>query len=283
MSNTDTSAINDLLPTIIGESKMFFNKTGVSKALVDNYVMIGGTLQIPKWDDTISVYAMTEGVPMGTSQAITTSNATITAVKYGANTIVTDEAIKRARAVGNYDMVAKAGQILGLKAANKVNATVAGLFSGFSSGAGTIGSTETTLEAVMVGYSTVKAKGPLSEPFVILHPWHMHHLKANLAYPAATYPASIPDASLPNWMPPSETINGVQFYIDNQLTETGGGAYGAVLTKESIGLGFEWAPDSQVEVVRIPQTGYEVSFSMSFGVIEVFDAGGYYIANKASA
>src|SRR5574343_673566 len=98
MANTDTTAINDLLPTVIGEAKDFYNKTGVSKNLVDNYVMTGGTLQIPKWDDTITVYSMTEGVPMGTPQSITTSNATITAAKYGAKTLITDEAIKRARA-----------------------------------------------------------------------------------------------------------------------------------------------------------------------------------------
>src|SRR5574343_559707 len=158
MANTDTTAINDLLPTVIGEAKDFYNKTGVSKNLVDNYVMTGGTLQIPKWDDTITVYSMTEGVPMGTPQSITTSNATITAAHYGAKTP----------------------------------------------------STETTLEAVLVGYTTVKAKGPLSEPFVILHPWHMHHLKANLVYPAATY-AQPTDALGVDFTLRPEIINGIRF------------------------------------------------------------------------
>jgi len=190
---------------------------------------------------------------------------------------------KRARAAGNYDLISKAGQILGLKFSNKINTLVSGLFSGFASGAGTIGSTETTLEACLVAFTTVKAKGPLSEPFIILHPWHMHHLLHNLTYPATGYPQQV-DSFAPNFsLPPDQVINGIKFYIDNQLTETGGGAYGACLTKESIGLGIEWGPDSQVEVTRVEQVGYDVSMSMSCGVIEVFDAGGYYIANKASA
>src|SRR5574343_2033391 len=130
MADTNLAAINDLLPTIIANAVEHFETMPVAMNLIDNYPMAGNTLQIPTGDDTVSVYAMTEGVPMGTAQQMTTGNATITAAKYGAKVRITDEALKDARATGKVEyLTSRAGRELGIKLGKQANSLVTALFS----------------------------------------------------------------------------------------------------------------------------------------------------------
>ena len=281
MADTNVAAINDLLPTIIAEAVPHFETTGNSKALVSNFTMTQGTLQIPTWDDTVSVYAMTEGVPMGTPQSMTTGNATITAAKYGAKVRITDEAVKRARNAGNYDLIQLSGKELGVKLGKKVNSLVTGLFSGFATGSGSGSGTTLTPALLLTAYTTVYRRGTLSKPFAILDPWHLHYLKLDALY-RATYPVQPNAASAGEWMPDSEVVNGVTCYTDNDLTIASSASYGAVLTKEALALGVEWSPADQIEVTRIEQTGWDVSATVSCGVIEVKDLGGFYLNYKSA-
>jgi hypothetical protein len=282
MANTDTTAINDLLPTVIAEAVDHFETVGNSKALFQNYRMTQGVMDIPTWDDTISIYSMLEGVPMGTSQQMTTGKATLTAAKYGAKTRITDEAIRRARNAGNYDLIQFHGKELGVKAAKKVNNLVTSLFSGFATGSGSGSGTTLTPALLLAAYTTVYRRGALSEPFAILDPWHLHHLKLDALY-RATYQIQPGTMDLGAWLPAMERINGVPVYADNDLTIASSASYGCVATKEALALGIEWDAAESAEVTRVEQTGWDVSISFSCAVIEVKDLGGYYLYYKAAA
>ena len=284
MADTNLSAINDLLPTTIATAVEHFETMPSAVNLIENYVMAGNTLQIPTWDDTVAVYAMTEGVPMGTAQQMTTGNATITAAKYGGKVRITDEAMKDARNTGKVeDLMQRAGRELAIKLLKQANSLVTSLFSGFSQGSGSGSGTTLTPALMMTAATTVEAEGPLSSPFFILHPWHIHYYKLDANY-RATYPVNPAAASggVGSWLREVEPFNGYNVYKDGTLAVASSAAYGACLTRESLAIGVSWSPAESTEVTRIESTGYDVAATIRCGVIEVKDKGGFYLNYKAA-
>ena len=285
MADTNLAAINDLLPTIIANAVEHFETTPSAVNLIENYVASGNTLQIPTWDDTINVYAMTEGVPMGTAQQMTTGNATITCAKYGGKVRVTDEALKDAQNTGRVEnLTARAGRELSMKLLKQANSLVTGLFSGFSLGSGSGSGTTLTPALMMAAATTVEAQGPLSRPFFVLHPWHIYHYKLDANY-RATYPLNPAAAAgqVGSWLSQVDDYNGYPVYKDGTLAIASSAAYGACLTREALAIGISWSPAESTEVTRVEATGYDVAATIRCGVIEVKDLGGFYLNYKATA
>lgn len=128
-NETNTSTLNDLLPSIVAEALFQANEQSIMRGLVKNYSVAMGTGKTV----TVPIYgALTAaGVAEGTDLANTadsTDSAVLTVSEAGIMKTVTDLAVRSASS----NVVADIGRLFGEAIARKMDQDLMALFSGFS-------------------------------------------------------------------------------------------------------------------------------------------------------
>ncbi len=274
--NTTSSTISPLLPTLKAAALASFMDTGPTRQLVANYDMTNGSLVLPNYG-TLSVAALTEGVPIGSVQQMSIGSATLSAVKYGAKVFLTDEAIERALRSGNEDLIAEAGRELGMAIGAQVDTLLVALFDGFSNSVGLAG---TSLSVAEFGkaISTLRANNAPQPYYAVLHPHQAYDLFVDLKVPSTSAARNLEQVTARPFF--EGYCLGVPVYTSANLTVDGSGdAKGGMFNRDAIAFGIE--KDISIEEEREIGTGWYVAATMRFAYVERKDTYGvelYYDA-----
>lgn len=260
---TTASTISALLPTLKAQALLSFTDTGPTRQLVANYDMPNGQLVLPNYG-TISVAALTEGVPIGTTQQLALTSSTLTAVKYGAKVFLSDEAVDRATKGGNEDLVAEAGRELGMSLGTQVDTLLTGLFDGFSTSKGSAG-TELTVAEFGKAIAALKYNQAPAPYAAVLHPYQAYNLFADLKVPSTSAARNLEQVTARPFF--EGYVLGIPVYTSANIVVDGSDdAKGGMFNRDAIAFGVE--QDIKIESERELGTGWYIAATMRFAYIE---------------
>ena len=260
---TTATTISVLLPTLKASALASFTDVGPTRQLIANYAMPNGQLVLPNYG-TLSVAALTEGVPIGTTQQMALTSGTLTAVKYGAKVFLSDEAVDRALKGGNEDLVAEAGRELGMAIGTQVDTLLVGLFDGFSNATGSAG---TELTVAEFGKAIAKLRKQMApQPYAcVLHPYQAYNLMADLKVPSTSAARNLEQITARDFF--EGYVLGVPVYTSANITVDGlDDAKGGMFNRDAIAFGVE--KDITVEAEREIGTGWNIAATMRFAYVE---------------
>jgi hypothetical protein len=277
MADTTATTIATLLPTLVGSASEAFEKATNLRDTVTVYAMDAATLAIPKLT-TATVVSVSEGEMPGSGEAWTPTSATLTSAKYRCTTYPTDQAVNRALRAGKFDLIEGYGRAAGRALSVKIDKLITALYSGFDAGAGSGSGSTLTSSVFSIGLANLM-NNAAPEPYsLVVNPLQIQYLLTDLRYTAPAGAVTTGDtqaAYLPG------NIWGVTLRVTpNTVAISSSATYGAVYSKEAIGLGIE--NEMHIEVERRQDTGYCVTASMEVAVVEIRGDGGYYFNVKAA-
>ena len=269
---TQSSSLNDLLPSIVAEAMFVANERSIMRNLVKAYDLpmgSGKTITVPRYP-VQSAAALTEGEDL-TLTEVTTDGATLTVSEVGIMTTVTDFA----RMTSASDVVSDVGRVIGEAVAKKMDKDLLGLFSGFSTD---VGSASTTMSAALVAkaIATLRANAvPGDELFCVLHPYVAYDLKANLTNTFANpNPGIIQNEAMATGY--VGQLFGVPVFETSNITDTTGDSVGALFHRNALGLAM--LQDIKLETQRDASLrADELVATATYGVGELYDTYGVKI------
>lgn len=279
MSNTTSTSLNDLLPSIVAEAMFVANERSIMRNLVKNYDLpmnSGKTITVPRYP-VQSAAAVNEGTDL-TNTAVSTDGATLTVGEVGIMTTVTDYA----RMTSASNVIADVGRLFGEAIAKKIDKDLLALFSGFSTD---VGGASTAMSASLVAkaVATLRANSvPGDELFCVLHPYVAYDLKANLTNTWANPNGGLiqNEAMATGYV---GTLFGVPVFESANIANTGtaGDYVGGVFHRNALGLAM--LQDIRIETQRDASLrADEVVATATYGVGELYDTYGVGITADSS-
>jgi N4-gp56 family major capsid protein len=276
-SESTTTSLNDLLPSIVAEAMFVANERSIMRNLVKGYDIPmgnGKTITVPRYP-VQSAAALTEGTDLSNTE-VTTDGATLTVSEVGLMATVTD----LARMTSASNVISDVGRVIGEAVAKKMDQDLIGLFSGFSS---TVGSASSALTAATVaqGLATLRANAvPGDEIFAVVHPYVAYDLKANLTNTFANpNPGIIQNEAMASGY--VGTLFGVPVFESANITDTDGDSTGAIFHRQALGLAM--LQDIKIETQRDASLrADELVATAVYGVGELYDTYGVGILADSS-
>ena len=272
---TTTSTLNDLLPSIVAEALFVASERSIMRGLVKNYALgpqQGKTVTVPIYP-LQTAYSLTEGGDI-TSNAVSTSGATLTVSEVGLMTTVTD----LARISSASNVVADVGRLFGEAIARKIDRDLTAQFANFTTNVlGNVTAASSTIAASDIFKAVAKltsAGVPTGDVYAVLHPRIAYDLKANLTN---TYqnPNMGPVQNEAMTMGYVGMLAGVPiFETSNMAGQVGDGDFtGAVFHRDALGLAV--MQDIKIETQRDASLrADEIVASAIYGVGTVYEAYG---------
>jgi N4-gp56 family major capsid protein len=177
MAVSNTTTLNDLLPSIVAEALFVASEKSIMRGLVRNYTLSAGqgkTVTVPIYPK-VSAAALTEATAPSTT-TISTDGATLTVSEVGLTATISDLAMMASAS----NVVADIGRLFGEAVARKMDTDLMALFMSFSTS--TVGGVTTTATPALIFQAIAKLRAQgydtSNDCAIVLHP--------NVAYDIAS-------------------------------------------------------------------------------------------------
>jgi N4-gp56 family major capsid protein len=275
MTITNTTTLNDLLPSIVAEALFVASEKSIMRGLVRNYTLSAGqgkTVTVPIFPK-VTAAALTEATAP-TFTAVSTDGATLTVSEVGLTAQVSDLAMM----ASSSNVVADIGRLFGEAVARKMDTDLMALFMALSTS--TVGGVTTTATPALIFQAIAKLRSQgydtSNDCAIVLHPNVAYDVASVLTSTFAAPASAIGNSALENGF--MGMIGGVPVYQSSLVpVETGGSAAGdyacAVFHKDAFGLAV--MQDIRIESQReATKRGFDIVGSAIYGVGELYDAAG---------
>jgi N4-gp56 family major capsid protein len=275
MTITNTTTLNDLLPSIVAEALFVASEKSIMRGLVRNYTLAAGqgkTVTVPIYPKQTAA-AMTEGLAP-TFTAISTDGATLTVSEVGLTAQISDLAMMASAS----NVVSDIGRLFGEAIARKMDTDLMALFMSFSTN--TVGGTSTAATPALIFQAIAKLRAQgydtANDCSIVLHPNVAYDVAKELTSTFAAPASMIGNDALRNGF--MGTLGGVPVYQSSLVPlETGTGAAGdyacGIFHKDALGLAM--MQDIRIESQReATKRGFDLVGSAIYGVGELYDGAG---------
>lgn len=275
MALTNTTTLNDLLPSIVAEALFVASEKSIMRGLVRNYTLAPGqgkTVTVPIYPQ-VTAAALTEATAPSAT-AVSTDGATLTVSEVGITATISDLAMMASAS----NVVSDIGRLFGEAIARKIDTDLMSKFDGFST---TVGGVSTTATAALLFQAIAKLRSAgydtASDCAIVLHPSVAYDVASTLTSTFAAPASAIGNSALENGF--MGMLGGVPVYqssLVNQstLASNAAGDYGCgVFHKDALGLAI--MQDIRIETQRqAALRGYDIVGSAIYGVGELYDGAG---------
>jgi N4-gp56 family major capsid protein len=275
MTITNTTTLNDLLPSIVAEALFVASEKSIMRGLVRNYTLAPGqgkTVTVPIYPQQTAA-GLTEGTAPSFT-AISTDGATLTVSEVGLTAQISDLAIM----ASSSNVVSDIGRLFGEAIARKMDSDLMALFNSFST---TVGGVSTTATAALLFQAIAKLRSAgydtANDCAIVLHPAVAYDVASTLTSTFAAPASMIGNDALRNGF--MGTLGGVPVYQSSlvgqsTLASNASGDYGCgVFHKDSLGLAM--MQDIRIESQReATKRGFDLVGSAIYGVGELYDGAG---------
>jgi len=275
MTITNTTTLNDLLPSIVAEALFVASEKSIMRGLVRNYSLSAGqgkTVTVPIYPKATAA-ALTEATAP-TFTAVSTDGATLTVSEVGLTAQVSDLAMM----ASSSNVVADIGRLFGEAVARKMDTDLMALFMSFATS--TLGGVTTTATPALIFQAIAKLRSQgydtSNDCAIVLHPNVAYDVASVLTSTFAAPASAIGNAALESGF--MGMLGGVPVYQSSLVPlETGTGASGdyacGVFHKDALGLAV--MQDIRIESQReATKRGFDIVGSAIYGVGELYDAAG---------
>ena len=275
MAVSNTTTLNDLLPSIVAEALFVASEKSIMRGLVRNYTLSAGqgkTVTVPIYPK-VSAAALTEATAPSTT-TISTDGATLTVSEVGLTATISDLAMMASAS----NVVADIGRLFGEAVARKMDTDLMALFMSFSTS--TVGGVTTTATPALIFQAIAKLRAQgydtSNDCAIVLHPNVAYDIASTLTSTFAAPASQVGNDALRNGF--MGTLGGVPVYQSSLVPlETGTGASGdyacGIFHKDALGLAM--MQDIKIETQRQAAVrGYDIVGSAIYGVGELYDAAG---------
>lgn len=231
---TNTTTIDDLLPSIITEAMFQVEENSIMAGLVRNYSLplgSGKTITVPKYTAQTAT-PVGEGVDLSgiNNVDITTGSAELAVSEVGIMTMVTDLAQRTAAS----NVIADVGRLFGSAIARKIDQDLTALFAGFSTVLGD-GIAPVTAASIFEAVARLRAQGITPDGLAcVLHPEIAYDLKSSITSTFAAPASEVGNSAMRMGM--VGMLAGIPVYESANITSTAGVSSGAVFHRDALGL-----------------------------------------------
>jgi N4-gp56 family major capsid protein len=275
MTVTNTTTLNDLLPSIVAEALFVASEKSIMRGLVRNYTLNPGqgkTVTVPIYPQQTAA-ALTEGTAPSFT-AVSTDGATLTVSEVGLTAQISDLAIM----ASSSNVISDIGRLFGEAIARKMDADLMVLFNSFT---GTVGGVSTTGTAALLFQAIAKLRAngydTANDCAIVLHPSVAYDVASTLTSTFAAPASMIGNDALRNGF--MGTLGGVPVYQSSlvpqsTLSSNASGDFGCgVFHKDALGLAM--MQDIRIESQReATKRGFDLVGSAIYGVGELYDGAG---------
>jgi N4-gp56 family major capsid protein len=273
MTITNTTTLNDLMPSIIAEALFVASEKSIMRGLVRNYTLSAGqgkTVTVPIYPKQTAASLTEATAPSYT--AISTDGAVLTVAEVGLTAQISDLAIM----ASSTNVVADIGRLFGEAIARKMDSDLLSNVASLSAGVGgstTVASAAELFKAIAKlrsqGYDTS------NDCAIVLHPNVAYDVASTLTSTFLAPASAIGNSALENGF--MGTLGGVPVYQSSLVNNTGTtGDYNAVVFhKDAFGLAMmkDITIESQREATK---RGFDIVGSAIYGHGILYNAAGVY-------
>jgi N4-gp56 family major capsid protein len=274
MAVSNSTTLNDLLPSIVAEALFVASEKSIIRGLVRNYTINPGqgkTVTVPIYPK-VTAGVLTEAVSTA-STTISTDGATLTVQEVGLLATISDLSMM----ASSSNVVSDIGRLFGEAIARRIDTD---LISNFANFATVVGSTSTAASAALIFQSIAKLRSQgydtSNDCAVVLHPNIAYDVAKDLTSTFAAPASMVGNDALRNGF--MGMLGGVPVYQSSLVTGSGAtpaaGDYACgIFHKDAIGLAM--MQDIKIETQRqAALRGYDIVGSAIYGVGELYDAAG---------
>jgi len=274
MAVTNTTTLNDLLPSIVREALFVASEKSIMRGLVRNYTLgpgNGKTVTVPIYPKQTAT-SLTEATA-GNEVEVSTDSAVLTVSEVGLYATVSDLALMASAS----NVTADLGRLFGEAIARKIDTDILTKFKSFTTN--TIGSASTTATPALLfqGIAKLRSQGydTANDCAIVLHPNVAYDIASVLTSTFAAPASMIGNEALRNGF--MGTLGGVPVYQSSLVeTITSAGDYACgIIHKDS--LGFALMQDVKIESQReATLRGFQIVGSAIYGTGILYDNAGVY-------
>jgi N4-gp56 family major capsid protein len=274
MAVTNSTNLNDLLPSIVAEALFVASEKSIMRGLVRNYTLNPGqgkTVTVPIYPKQTAT-ALTEATA-GNQVTVSTDGATLTVSEVGLYATISDLAMMASTS----NVVADLGRLFGEAIARKIDSD---LMSNFGTFATTVSSTSTTATPALLfqGIAKLRSAGydTSNDCAIVLHPNVAYDIASTLTSTFAAPASMVGNDALRNGF--MGMLGGVPVYQSSLVSGAGGspaaGDYACgIFHKDALGLAI--MKDITIETQRqAAARGYDIVGSAIYGHGELYDLAG---------
>lgn len=279
MALTNSTSLNDLLPSIVAEALFVASESSIMRGLVRNYTLAPGqgkTVTVPIYPKQTAT-SLTEATAPEATQ-IATDGATLTVAEVGLTSVVSDLAMMASAS----NVVADIGRLFGEAIARKMDGDLLSNVANFSAGVGSA-STVASAAGLFQAIAKLRSQGydTAMDCAIVLHPNCAYDVLAAITNTFAN-PAGYAsnDALKAGFM---GTIGGVPVYQSSLVKNTGttGDYNNVLLHKDALGLAM--MQDIRIETQRqAALRGFDIVGSAIYGHGILNNAAGLYLQFDSS-
>jgi N4-gp56 family major capsid protein len=273
MTITNTSTLNDLLPSIVAEALFVASERSIMRGLVRNYTLNAGqgkTVTVPIYPKQTAA-ALTEATAPSFT-AISTDGATLTVSEVGLAAQVSDLAMMASAS----NVVADIGRLFGEAIARKMDSDLLSNVASLSAGVG--GATTTATPALIFqAIAKLRSQGydTANDCAIVMHPNIAYDVASTLTSTFAAPASMIGNDALRNGF--MGTLGGVPVYQSSLVNNTGtAGDYNCVIFHRDA-FGLAMMKDITIESQReATKRGFDIVGSAIYGHGILYNAAGVY-------
>ena len=262
MTITNTTTLNDLLPSIVAEALFVASEKSIMRGLVRNYTLNAGqgkTVTVPIYPKQTAA-ALTEGTAPAFT-AISTNGVTLTVSEVGLTAQISDLAMMASAS----NVVADIGRLFGEAIARKMDSDLLSNVGSLSAGVG--GATTTATPALLFqAIAKLRSQGydTSSDCAIVLHPNVAFDIASTLTSTFAAPASQVGNDALRNGF--MGTLGGVPVYQSSLVNNTGtAGDYNSVLFHRDA-FGLAMMQDIRIESQReATKRGFDIVGSAIYG------------------
>jgi N4-gp56 family major capsid protein len=275
MTITNTTTLNDLLPSIVAEALFVASEKSIMRGLVRNYTLSAGqgkTVTVPIYPKQTAA-ALTEGTAPSFT-AISTDGATLTVSEVGLTAQISDLAIM----ASSSNVISDIGRLFGEAIARKMDADLLALANGLSVTVGGV-STAATPALLFQAIAKLRSQGydTANDCAIVLHPNVAYDVASVLTSTFAAPASMVGNDALRNGF--MGMLGGVPVYQSSLIAQSSassnatGDYANLIMHKDAFGLAM--MQDIKIESQReATKRGFDLVGSAIYGVGELYDAAG---------
>lgn len=274
MTITNTSTLNDLLPSIVAEALFVASEKSIMRGLVRNYTLSPGqgkTVTVPIYPKQTAASLTEATAPSFT--AISTDGAVLTVSEVGLAAQISDLAIMASAS----NVVSDIGRLFGEAIARKMDTDILSNVANLNAGVGGA-STTATPALLFQAIAKLRAAGydTSNDCAIVLHPNVAYDIASTLTSTFAAPASQVGNDALKNGF--MGTLGGVPVYQSSLVNVAGGtaGDYNCVVFhKDAFGLAM--MQDIRIESQReATKRGFDIVGSAIYGHGILYNAAAQY-------
>jgi len=275
MTITNTTTLNDLLPSIVAEALFVASEKSIMRGLVRNYTLAAGqgkTVTVPIYPKQTAA-ALTEATAPSFT-AISTDGATLTVSEVGLTAQISDLAIM----ASSSNVISDIGRLFGEAIARKMDTDLLALANSLSVTVGGV-STTGTPALLFQAIAKLRAQGydTANDCAIVLHPNVAYDIASTLTSTFAAPASMVGNDALRNGF--MGMLGGVPVYQSSLVAQStassnaSGDYANLIMHRDAFGLAM--MQDIKIESQReATKRGFDLVGSAIYGVGELYDAAG---------